>query len=210
MDMNDDTPTHDELDDLAVYALDAERSGERHGDRVVPARTAGCGAVEQELREAAGAYGAAGTADDEPPPDLRDRVLTAALAARPPGRPIGTPPVTATVALPSPGEVHRREQQRGLSYLRSLRPTTGRCRSIRPSWPGGRSTTSWRTWPPTPRCWPTRSACRSPACPRPPSTTRAAPRRRRRATTRCRRRLRSTSSRPPPAPSTRPWPRSRR
>ena len=78
--------------------------------------------MEQELREAAGAYGAAGTADDEPPPDLRDRVLAAALAARPPGRPIGTPPVTATVALPSPGEVHRREQQRGLSYLRSLGP----------------------------------------------------------------------------------------
>ena len=27
MDMNDDTPTHDELDDLAVYALDAHDPG---------------------------------------------------------------------------------------------------------------------------------------------------------------------------------------
>ena len=122
MDMNDDTPTHDELDDLAAYALDAHDPGNATAIESYLLARPGAARWEQELREAAGAYGAAGTADDEPPPDLRDRVLAAALAARPPGRPIGTTPVTATVALPSPGEVHRREQQRGLSYLRSLRP----------------------------------------------------------------------------------------
>ena len=123
MDMNDDTPTHDELDDLAVYVLDAHDPGDTTGiESYLLARPAD-ERWEQDLREAAGAYAAAGTADVDLPPDLRDRVLTAALAARPAGQPIDATPATpAPVALPSPEEVHRREQQRGLEYLRSLQP----------------------------------------------------------------------------------------
>jgi uncharacterized protein (TIGR03083 family) len=121
MGMNDDThPTPaDELDDLAARTLDAldlddESAVELH--LLSAPRSAGWEAV---LREAAGEYAAAGVAEVEPPPDLRDRILTAALAARPAGRHRDASDIDD---LPSAHEVHRIEQQRALLYLGRLGP----------------------------------------------------------------------------------------
>ncbi len=57
--------------------------------------------------------------------------------------------------------------------------------------PAGPSTTSWSTSWPTSRCWHCSWACRCPASPRPPRTTRAAPSRLGPATRAARRRTRS-------------------
>jgi uncharacterized protein (TIGR03083 family) len=124
MGMNDDTPATpgDELDDLAAYALDAldlddEAAVELH--LLATPRSAGWEAV---LRDAAGEFAAAGVDEVEPPPDLRDRILSSALAARPAGRPVdGSGDGPDLDDLPSAFEVHRIEQQRALLYLAGLR-----------------------------------------------------------------------------------------
>ena len=121
MDVNDDTPTPDELDDLAVYALDAHDPGEATAIELHLLARPPAARWEQDLRRTAGEYGAAEAADVEPPPHLRHRVLAAAMAARPPGQAITTPSATSTGPLPSAVDVHGLEQRRGLSYLRSLR-----------------------------------------------------------------------------------------
>jgi uncharacterized protein (TIGR03083 family) len=74
------------------------------------------------MRAAAGEVGAAGTPDGAPPPGLRDRVLAAAFAARPPGEPLGRSPAAVAAGLPSPVEVDRTEEQRAVRFLRSLGP----------------------------------------------------------------------------------------
>ena len=120
MGMNDDIPTPEDLDDLAVYALDAHDPDEAADIESYLLTNAPAADWERDLRDAAGAYGAAETPEAAPPPGLRDRVLAAALAARPPGEPAGT--ACAAAELPSSVEVARIEQRRSTRFLRDLRP----------------------------------------------------------------------------------------
>jgi uncharacterized protein (TIGR03083 family) len=64
--------------------------------------------------------GAAGIDEVEPPPGLRDRIMAAALAARPPGQTVDSTDRGGDSDLSSPVEVHRGEQQRALLFLRGL------------------------------------------------------------------------------------------
>jgi uncharacterized protein (TIGR03083 family) len=121
MGMNDDIPPipDDELDDLAVYALDAHDPDDETAIELHLLSTPRSAGWEAVLRDAAGEYAAAAVDEVEPPPDLRDRILSRALEARPAGQPVDP---TGLDDLPSPVELHRIEQQRALLYLQGLRP----------------------------------------------------------------------------------------
>lgn len=115
MGMNDRTPTPDEatLDDLAVYALDAHDPDDTTAIESHLLARPGAARWEQALRDAAGALGAAGAHEVDPPAGLRERVLAAARQHRPPDRPEGGA---------SPVAIHRVELVRLLFLLRGLSP----------------------------------------------------------------------------------------
>jgi uncharacterized protein (TIGR03083 family) len=101
------------LEDLAVYALDAHEPDEAQAIAAYLAEAPGAAGWERALRDAAGEYGAAATVESEPPGDLRERVLAAAVAGRVP---------SPVVAGASPIDVHRTELSRMVMLLADLRP----------------------------------------------------------------------------------------
>jgi uncharacterized protein (TIGR03083 family) len=115
MGMNADSPVPiDEpaLDDLAVLALDAVDADEEGPLRAQLATDPAAAGTEQALRRAAGEFGASASiiVETTPPPELRARVLAAALGRRAPA------PVTAAL----PVGMHRTELGRVLALLRTL------------------------------------------------------------------------------------------
>jgi uncharacterized protein (TIGR03083 family) len=104
-----DRPT---VDDLAAFALDATEGDEQIAIGRHLEADADAAAVEQTLRSAAGELGAAGAiaVETPPPPALRARVLTAAVARRAP----------AAAGSFTPVEMHRSELARALYTLRRL------------------------------------------------------------------------------------------
>jgi len=124
MGMNDNhSLPDDEMDDIAVYALDAHDADDTTSIESYLLAAPGAARREQELRAAAGEFAAAGTPEIGPPPDLRDRVLAAAFAHRRTGQPAGDPARPPEPTDPgSPVEVHRIELQRAVLFLRGLGP----------------------------------------------------------------------------------------
>lgn len=108
-----DSPPPDDaaaLDDLAAYALDAVDLDEAVTIEARLATDPSAADLVLDLRDAAGAYGAAFTDESAAPPALRARVLEAAHAARPPS------PIEPASAI----EVHRIELERAIMLLRRL------------------------------------------------------------------------------------------
>lgn len=110
-----DEPVHADDTDLALYALGALDDTELRTVETRLATDARAAAVEGRLRRVAGSVAAvADGIDTAPPLDLRDRVLAAARAERPPA-PVAVEPTP-------PNELHRIEAEHLLDLLRSLRP----------------------------------------------------------------------------------------
>jgi uncharacterized protein (TIGR03083 family) len=99
--------------DVALYALDALDDAEARTVETVLATDANAAAVEARLRQAAGTLAAAADGIEiAPPPGLRDRVLAAARAER--------PPTAADVRPSEPAELHRIHGELVVDLLRSL------------------------------------------------------------------------------------------
>lgn len=106
------SPTPEERDELAAFALDAVDADEAVALEARLLADPAAADVEALLREAAGEFAAAVTVEVTPPPALRGRVLAAALAARP-----------ADATLPAGAvDVHRIEADRLGALLRRLTP----------------------------------------------------------------------------------------
>ncbi len=136
MGMNEEHPPPPaaSLDDLAVYALDAHEPDDTTAIESHLLAAPDAARWERSLRDAAGELAAAGATEISPPPDLRARVLAAALRARPAGRPVGSGPEphgdahsaagahTDSTAGASPVVIHRGEMRRVLELLGELGP----------------------------------------------------------------------------------------
>lgn len=112
-----DEPTHDGQapveTDLALYALGALDDHELRAIETLLATDAQAAALEGRLRWTAGALGAAASGIDTAPPlDLRDRVLAAARAER--------PPVAVETVAASPVALHRVLGERLVELVSSL------------------------------------------------------------------------------------------
>lgn len=107
-------PADETNTDLALYALGALDDTELRTVETRLATDARAAAAEGRLRRVAGSVAAvADGIDTAPPLDLRDRVLAAARAERPPS-PVAVEPT-------SPAELHRIEGERLVDLVRSLR-----------------------------------------------------------------------------------------
>jgi uncharacterized protein (TIGR03083 family) len=113
MGMNDEFPaTPASLDDLAAHALDAHEPRDRPAIEAHLATAPGAVRTSRTMRDAAGEYAAAVTAEVPPPAALRDRVLAASRRLRAP---------EPVVAGASPVDVHRVELARAVLLLADLR-----------------------------------------------------------------------------------------
>jgi uncharacterized protein (TIGR03083 family) len=109
-------------EDLALYALDSLDQDEALTVEALLVTDPVAVAVEAELRGIAGEFAAADPrVDREPPTDLRERVLAAAFARRPP-TPGGAASIDGAAVAASMVDVHRHELHRFEALLGGLSP----------------------------------------------------------------------------------------